>query len=269
MTTTFQQAGLDPAKVMKEIPSNYLESSNIFSYTIPRGTTSIGRKAFGRCMNLKSIVIPSSVTKIGEHAFTYCDDLEAVHLADIGAWCSVDFYNSSSIPFKEKAKLYLNNELVTDLVIPSTVAVINSGAFEGLRHIKSLTIPDSVTTIGEDAFAYCFNLEKVILGRGITSIGGVFYHCNKLATVEIPSSVTSIGDYAFFHCIGLSSVTVPESVTGIGQGAFASCESLTKIEFRGTKLQWSAISKSADWRNQYTGNFTIYCIDGEISAEDA
>ena len=39
----------------------------------------------------------------------------------------------------------------------------------------------------------------------------------------IPSSVTSLGDWAFFGCSGLTSITIPESVTLIGDAAFRHC----------------------------------------------
>ena len=51
-----------------------------------------------------------------------------------------------------------------------------------------------------------------------------------LTSVEIPSSVTSIGTYAFQGCTSLTSVEIPSSVTSIGTFAFQSCTSLTSIE---------------------------------------
>ena len=56
----------------------------------------------------------------------------------------------------------------------------------------------------------------------VTSIGG-FAWCFELTSVTIPSSVTSINDYAFMDCSGLTSVTIPSSVTYIGERAFALC----------------------------------------------
>ena len=104
----------------------------------------------------------------------------------------------------------------------------------------SFTIPDSVTIIGERAFC----------------------NCTSLTSIEIPDSVTSIGSYAFYNCISLTSIVIPDSVTSIGSSAFAGCTSLTRIDFGGTKAQWNAIRKDSGW-NSYTGNYTVYCTDGE------
>ena len=47
--------------------------------------------------------------------------------------------------------------------------------------------------------------------------------------MTLPSSVTSISDYAFYGCSGLTSLTIPSGVTSIGYGAFAGCSGLTSL----------------------------------------
>lgn len=50
-----------------------------------------------------------------------------------------------------------------------------------------------------------------------------------LTTLDIPDTVTSIGQSAFSGCINLESLTLPNSLVSIGNGAFANCHSLTSI----------------------------------------
>jgi hypothetical protein len=50
-----------------------------------------------------------------------------------------------------------------------------------------------------------------------------------LASVEIPNSVTRIGERAFFGCSGLTSVVIPDSVASIGEHAFSSCSELASV----------------------------------------
>ena len=38
-----------------------------------------------------------------------------------------------------------------------------------------------------------------------------------LTSIEIPSSVTSIGSSAFYNCSSLTSIVIPSSVTSIGE----------------------------------------------------
>ena len=48
--------------------------------------------------------------------------------------------------------------------------------------------------------------------------------------VSIPSSVTSIGNYAFYGCHSLTEITIPSSVTSIGEASFGNCLSLKLIK---------------------------------------
>lgn len=62
-----------------------------------------------------------------------------------------------------------------------------------------------------------------------TKVGAVFSSCVNIESVEIPNSVTSIGDYAFDGCTGLTSISIPNSITSIGEEVFGGCSSLTSI----------------------------------------
>ena len=73
-------------------------------------------------------------------------------------------------------------------------------------------------------------IHSINIGSSVTSIGGaVFQSCYSLTSVTIPSSVTSIGSNAFQSCFSLTSVTIPSSVTSIGGNAFNICYSLTSV----------------------------------------
>ena len=50
-----------------------------------------------------------------------------------------------------------------------------------------------------------------------------FLWCKSLSSINIPDSVTSIGDWAFGICTSLTSINIPNSVTSIGRAAFYYC----------------------------------------------
>ena len=103
------------------------------------------------------------------------------------------------------------------------------------QEITDLIIPASVTSIGDFAFFLCSGLTSVTIPNSVTSIGDrAFLRCSELTSVTIPNSVTSIGYSAFYGCSGLTSITIGNSVTSIGERAFGDCSSLTSITCLGT-----------------------------------
>ena len=63
-----------------------------------------------------------------------------------------------------------------------------------------------------------------------TSIGDyAFQGCSKLSSVTIPDNVTSIGTYAFFNCTALSEITLGRKLSSIGNSAFSFCSNLHTI----------------------------------------
>ena len=72
--------------------------------------------------------------------------------------------------------------------------------------------------------------KNTSIPSSVTSIGEyAFYGCTGLTSISIPSSITSIDDNAFSYCTGLTSISIPSSVTSIGDYAFSSCTGLTSI----------------------------------------
>ena len=91
------------------------------------------------------------------------------------------------------------------------------------------SVKEGTRIICDSAFYFCFLLE-IVIPSSVTSIGDwAFSSCDSLSKIVIPSSVTSIGDCAFYGCYSLSEIVIPSSVTSIGKGAFSHCDSLSEI----------------------------------------
>ncbi len=206
------------------------KDSSATEVIIPDVVTSIGDDVFKDCENLKSVTFGKNVTSIGDYAFYYCTSIERVNITDIKSWCGINFKYFGSNPIYFSGDLYLNGELVVDLVIPDGVTSMGAAAFGGCKSIESVIIPDSVTSIDSSTFRYCTNLKSVTLSKGVKSIGYyVFGDCTSLANITIPDSVTSIGEGAFYNCRNFVNITIPDSVTSIGKNAFYGCKILESI----------------------------------------
>lgn len=172
------------------IGSNAFHYNSITSVTIGNSVTSIGSYAF-RQNSLTSVTIPNSVTTIGDYAFK-------------------------------------DNDL-TSVTIGNSVTTIGSRAFE-YNSLTSVTIPASVTSIGYYAFR---GLTTVIIASR-TSIPSFFSDGGLSGALTLPEGVVTIGEGAFFGN-QLTSVNIPASVTSIGNYAFSNNSTLATVNCYVTK----------------------------------
>ena len=200
----------------------FYDCSKLTQVNIPESVTSIGSQAFYDCSKLTQVNIPESVTSIGSQAFGDCSALTAIHVdAANTAYCSENgvLFNKDKTtliqyPIKKEESTY---------TIPDGVTSIGSQAFSSCSALTQVTIPDGVTSIGNRAFFGCETLTQVTwnainyadfssyyekpFSSNITNFtfgdqvehipAYICYGMNKLTQVNIPSSVTSIGDHAF------------------------------------------------------------------------
>jgi hypothetical protein len=206
--------------------SSYKE--DITAVVVELGVESIGYAAFSNCSGLVSVTLPESIIFIENDAFSWCSGLESIILPEsVTSIGNYAFYACSS----------LESVALSELIIS-----IGEHAFSNCGHLVSITIPTSVTSIGYGAFFFCHSLIEITVASNnpyYSSDTGILFDKNKATLIQypakktdssytIPSSVTSIGDYAFYG-LHLESITLPETLTSIGEGTFSDCHSLESI----------------------------------------
>ena len=155
------------------------------------------------------LVIPNSITSIGLDAFHNCSGLKEVHISDLVAWLNIDFGNAYANPLLYAKIMYLNGDLITDLVIPDNVTEIKQFAFCGCSGLTNVEIPGSVTSIGKSAFNRCSGFTNIAICDGVKTVGEyAFYNSSNLETLYIGNTIESIGDYAFFGCDKIKEIKV-------------------------------------------------------------
>ena len=145
------------------------------------------------------------------------------------------------------------NPLAETVTIPSEVEIggysykvtaIASRAFYNNTSLTKVTIPSTVTVINCGAFFKCTSLKTVSGCRGVQKIyKNAFRDCKKLTKLGAVSgritlkSVEFIGKRAFLGCSSVKTVLLSSpSLHTIGSGAFRNCTSMTKMNISSTSL---------------------------------
>ena len=193
-------------------------SESIKEVVIESGVTNIGGMyAFAYCDNLTLVTISETVSSIGEYTFQSCNSLSAFHVnASNTALCDVDgvLFN------KEK-----------------TILIKYPAAKTG----DTYSVPNTVTCIDGIAFSHCVNLTSVTIPNGVTEILlGAFEWCRSLTSITLPNTLKIIGRYAFEYS-GIESINIPASVTSIGEMAFRDCNYLAAINVDANNPYYSSV----------------------------
>ena len=141
-------------------------------------------------------------------------------------------------------KVVMENEEDTEVLINDYLDEICDGEVVDckIRGRRVTLIYDCpIKEIWRGAFE-CKSLKNIEIPSSVTTIGDyAFVDCESLKNIKIPSSVTKIGESAFSGCVSLKNIEIPSSVTKIGDCAFRGCESLKNIKIP------SSVTKIGDY----------------------
>ena len=194
------------------------------SVDIPSSIIKIEDYAFGSCGGLTSVISrmtnPNAIKDNVFERIVWSNNVStkvktsATLYVPVG---SVDNYKSTD-GWKQFGTIY-EGELKETTIEGMTYSYVTGSKIATLKYGEpssyDLTIPSSVDidgvsypviAIARDAF-WNKNILSVIIPEGIRSIGySAFKYCYRLESVELPSSLVLIDDYAFGNCNDLSSV---------------------------------------------------------------
>ena len=203
--------------------------------TISTNAINIGHGAFWNCEELTSVTIPNGVKNIGDHAFYECWALNSVTLPSSVTNIGLGVFGYG----------FFFTNIAVDVTNPNYTS--SGGAL----------FDKAMTTLVE-----CPNgFQTFVIPNGVTSIASeAFRVCNRLTSVTLPASLTSIGNQVFESC-KISVVTIPAGVTNIGAGAFTNCPQLNQAYIQGNAPSVNGLAGSADttiFKNDTTAGRVFY-----------
>lgn len=194
---------------------------------LPSTMTVISEFAFSGCDSLETVVIPQTVLEIKKGAFYKCENISTLTFEDDG--------NAEPLVFEDKAAYaFFTSKALTKVYLPARLGVVPYNMFGNGTNTSTTC---------------CLNLKEVVLAEGITEIHANAFLNSGIESIELPNSLTSIGDKAFlgskltsfdfknvtsvgseaFKQTAFTTVTVPAKEITWGAGVFEECANLTKV----------------------------------------
>ena len=204
----------------------FMGCDGIEEIELPDTITEIGDSAFKSCKNLNKVIIPESVTKIDGDAFAECSGLVDIKMHEgINTIGSRAFYKCDRL---------------LDIVIPDSVEKIEFEAFRGCDKLENIKLSENLTIVGYGVFGDCKSISKIEIpkslkkfdgtwGSGTNLSYGAFGGCSNLKTVNFEAGSTIVCAALFMGCDGIEEIELPDTITEIGDSAFKNCKNLDRI----------------------------------------
>lgn len=237
------------------------------------GVTNVGNRAFKDCQYLTCMFLDDGITTIGDRAFYEDEYLSAINMPrDLELIDQYAFYGCDTLTFVRAgacsrlrriedhafysctmlAELRLPNGLTyigpwafawdrilgqedTTLGLPSSLQVIDTGAFAFVNHHKNLNIPANVTSIGDYAFMCDYYMNNLTFSPGdkpLTIGKAAFAGDNHMKSVDLSNRVAQIDKCAFAGCELLEEAYFGDRIDTIQARAFTSVDAALQFAIK-------------------------------------
>lgn len=226
----------------------------------------IGKNAFKGCTSVEEVTIPKGILTVSNSAFEGCSGLTDVTIAakTINAKAFAECKNLKAVKMEEGVTtiqgMAFANTQISAVTIPSTLTTagttkegtIEKGPFAGTMIAtvhgqtedsteaqEGATILPETKKIPDNLFLGCTSIIDVQIPETVTEIGQkAFKDASSVENVTFAvntetgkvKGVEKIGISAFDGCSSLQELVLPETVTEVLQGAFANEGALVKAD---------------------------------------
>ena len=174
-----------------ELSEKAFDEADITSLALPSSIKKLGYWSISFCTELKKVNVPASVEEIAEGTFRFCTGI-------------TDFTLEEG-----------NNHFIMEsdmLMTADKKRLIHLFYAEDEDKTLNVTLPSTITAIDECALA-CPSVKEIKLHEGVEKIGQYAFSFALLSSIEIPASVTFLGEAFVSRIPGLKKITVAEGNT--------------------------------------------------------
>ncbi len=237
-----------------------------------KGLTEIGFGAFSGCSEITQITLPSSLSTFGGGVFAGCENLVEIYISGAESFCSDEgiLYEYSVVRTENGEQI----RTATLLGYPNGFYAVN-GKYAVPETVRVNGTVYNVTGIGDYAFADCpeKTIKEITLHDKIEKIGaGAFAGIKADVVFAENATIAEIGEYAFAQYLG-KEINIPSSVTAIGQRAFEGAKELTVLTVPSSVTEiasyaFSDTSMAIVWENGGSvGELADYAFVGYLGEE--
>ncbi len=227
--------------------------ANLEEVVFPNSLEKLGRESFKGCVKLAKVEFNENLKEIGYYAFMGCTSLKSIHFPlktnfiYEGAFMECTALEQITFEDGESSQQCSLNDTafegctsLTSVVFPVVRYVsVAGGTFQGCTSLTEFKLAgessyydifdgclykDTTISFGEeprkDLVACPAGKTEVRFLEGVEAIWGSAFAKSKLTSVEIPDTVTEIGDGAFTLCEALTKAVLPKNLKTISSTLF-------------------------------------------------
>ena len=250
--------------------SAFYNNENITSVRINAPAKKIGKRAFYCCYSLASVELNGSHETIDDYAFFHCDLTEITiprEVVSLGC-CAFAVNNLSTICINSNAVVS------KDYTFESNLTHIFGIEGESVN----LVLGQGVATIGKYAFANDYETEprsgsewekyyqtkvQVKFPSTLREICHFAFYYSRIVVLELPEGLLSIDNGAFSNCDILASVTIPSTLSSVSVVAFDNSSGIQTIYANSAKRNaydglWVHGNNNKEWTTVYVKDMNVY-----------